>query len=517
MTLDYAPSSSRASTTVGTQLWHPGCERERLELLELGTSTATLVPGARASLRDWIKAVDDLNEEACTTFSAEAALASLATEFRRIWLNVAHRSADRFSGEHVAAQYGLHTLRASLQGQTSNALEKRCASYAQTPKGWCSSHVLFSSWQGGLASVLHWTQDEGFWSTAHASHASFAGSDFETQDLLELFSYPGLTWSRPGTSEVRYSGNDRPSRMILIEPVFFDDGINIFDIEAFHQIWQQRCSSALGSEPVLIILNTTLTGTQFPLPRFLASLAGPMAPTVLNVHSGSRLDQVGLELASAGIVSVYHPERDGGRPEQIAGRLREIRSSTGVDLTFEDFSALEAPWFLDRSRASKYAQAVFRNNALFAETLSQKLQLFEQVLHPQFADNSCPWAKAPYCVLRLRNPSAENYEALMTIMAHECHQRGILFNRGASFGYRGHRYDVETPARARGQTFLRIAMGASDGPSCRAVIDLMKEFSDFETMSELSAAYPQAFQPSQPDAKVATHASSESARGQDAP
>lgn len=86
----------------------------------------------------------------------------------------------------------------------------------------------------------------------------------------------------------------------------------------------------------------------------------------------------------------------------------------------------------------------------------------------------------------------KKYEALATVIAHESELRGLLFDRGGSFGFRGHRYEIVTPVPGRGRPFLRVAMGARDGPSFRGIVELMRELAQFDCMADLRSTYASA-------------------------
>jgi len=481
-------TTSRVADThsVAPQLSDAGCERERRDLLELGEQIVARVPASRLAFQSWFDATRGLSDEACVTFTPEAALARLAAEFRRLWLKVAHKTADQHmrSPHHADAPItpsGAEVPYGYEREIRPTVLEERCTRYAPAPAGWSAAHVLFSSAQGGLASVLHWAQEDGIWTVDGAPHLTLAGNYFETQDLFGLFCGGELTWSKAKSLEPAGRTGGGPSRVMLIEPVFYDDGVNVFDIDAFRRVWANADNPE--RETALFVIDTTLTGPAFPLDEFLAALHP--GSIVIQIHSGLKLDQAGLELASVGIASIFCADAKSPRAAEIAERLRKIRTATGVGLTLDEISVLEAPWFLDQGYFRRYTQAVFKNNAALATALSGKSSLFAQVLHPEFARADCPWAQAPYCVLRLRDATPENYELLERAIETECERRGLLFDRGGSFGFRSHRYETVTPAVGRGDRFLRIAMGARGGPSLNGIIELMRELSALPSVDKL--------------------------------
>jgi hypothetical protein len=213
-----------------------------------------------------------------------------------------------------------------------------------------------------------------------------------------------------------------------------------------------------------LFLDTTLSG---PCCDLRAAMNGPQR-LVIAYSSGLKLDQAGLELANAGIVRVY--SRDDAA--EVAGELRKLRALNGTGLTLDELSALSAPWFMERRYADRYASGVFASNRALAQAVGRNSPLFEPDCHPALID---PASEAPFCALRLRQPSRAGYRALLARLAGEIERRGLLAARGGSFGFRGHRYELIEPETGKGHTFLRIAMGWRDGYSRQGLCDLMAE------------------------------------------
>jgi hypothetical protein len=233
-----------------------------------------------------------------------------------------------------------------------------------------------------------------------------------------------------------------------------------------------------------------LSGPLFPLDEFLAPLAGPRAPTVIQIHSGLKLDQAGLELANAGVISVFSDAASEFPAADVARDLRRIRTITGAGLTFDEIAALEAPWFLDRDHFQHYSRAVFSNNAMLADAMkARRGLLFDRILHPRYAQSGAAWAQAPYCTFHLRDGTAEHYRYLERVIAYEAARRGLLFEIGGSFGFRGHRYEAVIPDQSRAAPYLRVAMGARQGFSVIGTIQLMRDLATFESMGQLAARY----------------------------
>jgi len=474
------------------RLSDPASEWERRELLELGENIIAQAPSAWPRFQSWMTAVHRLSDDACKAFTPEAALTSLTGELRRLWLTTASEKIGPNDGapeqplqvRPEAPASGLYVAYSRDADSRPNDLESRCPAMPAASE-WAADHIVFSSAQGALASVLYWAIIQGFWDANAAPHLTFAGSNFETQTLLDSFNRAGLTWGQPKNAEAPKKNAARKSRVILIEPAFCDESANVMNIAAFHKTWRKT----LSAEPTLVILDTTLTGPLFPIGELLESLEGTSAPVVVNLRSGSELDQAGLELANVGIASIFRHKSGNGETQDFARRLRQARATVGAGLSAADTAALQAPWFLNGNYFRRYTLAVFDNNARLADDLAGGGRLFANVLHPKFARARCRWAQAPYTLLRLQEPSPENYKFLERVIAFESRRRGIFLERGKGFGNRGHRFQAVIPEKDRGTPHLRVAMGARSTPSLERTSRLLRELAQFHDFSQLVAQY----------------------------
>jgi hypothetical protein len=191
----------------------------------------------------------------------------------------------------------------------------------------------------------------------------------------------------------------------------------------------------------------------------------------MRLVSGLKLLQQGLEIANVGIVSIF--AKDAQLAASLADGLKRCRTLTGAGLRFVDALALEAPFFLDRGATQQYADRVFAHNAALARNVAARNRAFKPL-------GGAELAAAPYCAFELAaGNTIEALEALAERIACEAKARRLLIERGGSFGFRGHRYEVIQPETGE-PPFLRVALGARDDHSCRGIIELMAELSQFE-------------------------------------
>jgi hypothetical protein len=223
-----------------------------------------------------------------------------------------------------------------------------------------------------------------------------------------------------------------------------------------------------------VIVDTTLLGPAYDLSPYL----GGGCDLVFAYSSGLKLDQAGLELANVGIVRIFARE---GNAQHFAAALKEIRALTATGLTLDEMSALSAPWFMDRRYADTYDAAIFDHNRCLAASIGNGSPIFEDGCHPSLISAE---ANAPFCSLKLRHSSGiEDYRALVSVVLKKIEERRLLVNRGGSFGFRGHRFDLIEPKE--GDPFLRVALGWRDGHSRQGLCDLFAEIAKAPSINAL--------------------------------
>jgi hypothetical protein len=448
------------------------------ELLRLGEALAAGIPSEDSRLTAWQAAVSALAEEDLPPVRMEMELDRLALALRRICLGLAHAASDRalrsprdcditMAPDGEAIEFGYER---SIAPET---LEARCEHYAPAPKGWQADHFLFSSGQAAMNTLLLALSPRGATPT-NPPRIRHLGGYFETEELVAMLASHGMA------RELSKSGTDAAD-VLIIEPVYFDRAAQVHRVDVQTAL-QAHCASAEGC-PSLVVVDTTLAGPCFDLGRLLPKEMGCLEPPplVVRLASGLKLDQAGLELANVGIVSLYRHEKQTFAIDPVE-KLKKARVLTGAGLGFDAIGTLQAPWFLDRDVARAHAGAVFENNALLAQRLAEIDGLFSQVSHPALGANG---ADAPFVLLQLHEDSPENYRRLEAILAREAKARHIRFDKGGSFGFRGHRYEAILPEAGEITPFLRVALGARKGWSRDGAIALLEEIARARSVAEL--------------------------------
>jgi hypothetical protein len=375
-------------------------------------------------------------------------LEAAALALRRAWFERAHKPADATLKSPCAGTTarlpGGDTVRFGYERDLdASMLEERGVLDHPTPDGWTSSRVLCRSGQSTLSCLLHLVTSTGAPDTPLTLH--HAGRYFESKALVEV-------WPRHVFRHVSAAALEVD--LLLGEPVFCDGRFGVSDPRAL-----PRARRAL-------LLDTTLVGTAVDLSPWFDRFDGPL---VAVFRSGLKLDQAGLELANVGIAQLF--VRDGARVA-AADSLRRIRGLTGSGLTLDEFAALSAPWFLDRTYLQHYTAAIFAHNAALGSALGRDSTVFEERSHPSLVSAG---AEAPFCALRLRGGDGTAHRRLLEIVDAEVRRRGLRVTQGGSFGFRGHRYELIEPDHEDGLPFLRVALGFRGGRTLDGLIALFQE------------------------------------------
>jgi len=361
-------------------------------------------------------------------------LKSVAAETARVLRSPTEREVERLARSPHDA-YGYE------RDFQPESLEARCADFfGPPPVGWRARHLLFSSGQAALATLLlHLAEHRpGKLKVAHV------GAYFETRELVERACAPVAEAAE--------------ADCVIVEPIACDGRFTSHDPAAM---------AARLTEGRTLVVDETLSAPESRAEAILRRAEDP-GVAVVRLVSGLKLLQQGLELANVGIVSLF--AREAERADGLAEGLKRCRTLTGAGLRFVDALALEAPFFLDRRATEPYARAVFAHNAALARAVMEGNRIFKPLGEARLAGPG-----APYCAFELAaGNSVEALQALAGRIEGEAGRRGLLIERGGSFGFRGHRYEVIEPESGE-PPFLRVALGARGGHSCQGAIALMAE------------------------------------------
>ena len=446
------------------------------------------------------------------SLNTEHQLHQVAHQVRQLCLDIAHKTT---TGQYKSPVQP-HSVQLASGSQLSYSyernlaptiLEQRLALEGTSQSGWQGQHLLFSSGMVSLMMAVQSCFRETIPQADKPLKLAMWGGYFETHFLLDILANPGLAWTQLQTQADLWQYLARGEiDILLLEPVSYDWDMEVLDLKQLSTLWH----SALLQRPQTIILDTTLVNQTFSMQDFLEQLGEHPPRMVVQVRSGMKLDQQGLELSNVGLLSVYTPTTGLHQPgsaavvptsaQQVGRFLSHARQMMGLGLTLEELACLDVPFFLDSVKTLTYAKSVFANNAELALAVQQTVDstansIIKQVAHPALsAQSHFAWACAPFVILHLIADTAANHALLLAILETERRRQEILLFPGGSFGFRHHRFEVIWIKSNQQVGLFKVAMGARQGDSKDATIRLLKQLASYSSYQELAQSYPEAAQ-----------------------
>jgi len=465
-------------------------EIEARHLLGLADEIIISRPQSAKALSSWRGEVFDvISKPGPDSIEREARLEDLALQFRSIWMKIAfehtgHHLKSPLKGDDVIFPLGQKSEMNYERIVMPTAIERRFKTYTPRTKGWAPAHLLFRSGMGAIVSLFQNLRPHFFSEDHEQIIVDFFGGYFETQRAFDLFSSPLITFRRHETGNDLLDAVDKgDGHVLFIEPVSYDWDMEVLDLKRLVASLNKRTRP-----PEMIVIDTTIVGHTFPMQSFLNALPDPAPPVVVQISSGLKLDQEGLELSNAGLFTLFCKD-DSKAAETVQRFLKRLsgnRKINGTNLSSFEIAALDAPWFMNRKRFVEHSQAIFRNNEKLARALSPVVAsvggIFERVSHPSLSDAAdLPWAVAPFVVFHFREAfdhDQTHVRITETLLKHSSRDGLSFFGTGMSFGFRSHRFEIIKPEtilhpKGTAKGLLKVAMGSRNGPMASAVTELL--------------------------------------------
>ncbi|MBO6558606.1 MAG: hypothetical protein JJ957_19055 [Pseudomonadales bacterium] len=492
----------KAAPRLGANTSLGACRAEAETLRQLAETLFEASSYKAEFFSQWCRTIEAFSVSTLSeSVASEAELERLAMDFRRIWLNVAHqvvvdelRSPPYDHQPLLPISQSHHFIYERVVGP--DEIEQRLTNQVEI-QGWLHDTCLFANGLAAIVATISVLRDL----RQHYQHRDsqylqldMFGGYFETLRLMSLMNSSDLKCCAFQDLDIvldRFSHGE--SDILFLEMIAYDFKQTVIDPAKLIQAVQERP----GNRPWLLILDTTLLGPTFEIEPLLQAFGDRRPEVLIDIRSGLKLDQAGLELSNVGVVRFFTPEertKDKPTVEHIHKALISIRKIMGSGLTYAQIAALDAPWIFHPEWMSRHSTAVLENNRYTAMALKDIGGIFSAVYHPALTKLShLSWAESPLVVIELHQSqdTDANRTFLEAVIASEIKARKLVMYLGASFGFRHHRCEILVPegpyhyddGSPRG--FLKIAMGARSGPTMEGLITLIKDiaaYADFEAL-----------------------------------
>ncbi len=484
------------------------CRDDALSLLAIVDSLTAANPKLGSRFQDWRQRVHDLLAGPVKDdLPTEKLLEELAMEFRLRWITLAF---SLIAGEMKSPPSNhiplLPITRASnflYERVLVPAVEKRIKASTPDIEGWQTEVTVFSSGMAAISAaitVLRQKKDKYPRDKTQILQLDMFGSYFETLDLLELLDSSELNCrSFQDEKQLLDRFASGKTDILFLELIAYDWHQTVADPTRLIQALADRP----GGRPWILMLDTTLIGPIFQIAPLLNACGEKKPVLVLEIRSGLKLDQLGLEFSNVGIIkTLSSKELDDNRYVNAKDFHRDLafsRGKMGTALSLAQVAILDAPWIFHPEWTLKHTHSVMDNNRTLAVALSGIPGLFSRVNHPALGlQSELSWAESPLVVMEFHGEedNAVNHDFLLAVITHEVRKRKLVFQAGASFGFRHHRCEIiqlsaDDRPDGQAQGFFKMAMGARRGPSLDGIILLMQELASFSNFEALKHAYPQ--------------------------
>ncbi len=485
------------------------CRAEAMDLLAIADTLASANPRISEGLDDWRRQVDelmagDIGEDLAT----ERKLENLAMKLRNQWMRLAHSvvvgemrspalnhlplmpvaKSARYMYERVAAPWQLE--------------EKVKQSGAEVP-GWTMEVSVFGNGMAAITGVITALRRlKKCFRRADGKNLQWDlfGGYFETLRLIKVMDVAELAcrgFQNPEMVLERF--REGVSDILSFELIAYDWDQTVMDPLALLEALESRPAD----RPWILAVDTTLLGPIFD-PGPLLSTFGDRKPLlVLEIRSGLKLDQVGLEFSNVGVVRIFTPHDLDTDRYPAAGRFRamltDLRKLLGSGLSYTQMAVLDAPWIFHPEWMERHSKAVLDNNRRLALALVDSKGIFARVHHPCTGpQRELIWAESPLVIMEFHpeEDKQDHRDLLLGVIAREILRRNLVFELGSSFGFRHHRCEILVPEGpythpdGSERSFLKVAMGARYGPSLEGAIELFRELAAFPCFQALRESYP---------------------------
>ena len=397
---------------------HRGLHNELMELLELSRWLCESESVLRPELEQGMLELErEFNLIPSTdVFEHEKLLSNYSRYLRRTWLRFAADQSSRVLRTPTVHQSQrlsrFHDSYGYERDYQPVSLEKRCKHFfPKPPAPWSAKAILFSSGQAALTCALLAANALA----ARQGGTTFVrhnGAYFETGKLVR-------NYLNKGTERLD------DASAVVSEPVFYEEG--------FRRPEDTDPGPHHTQDTEVHIIDTTLQPHDMDIGDHMHATN---AQYVVRLTSGLKLLQAGLELSNMGILLVH--ARDQSRLESFCSELRELRTLTGTGLSFFAALTLEAPFVFDNAYTRTYESAVFENNAKLARAVAGSDTPPKLCPHPSLF---APDAKSPFCAFQISRCDG-SLDAIADTIEAEAKRRNLYFERGGSFGFRNHRFEV---------------------------------------------------------------------------
>ena len=453
------------------------------------------------------------NNSSIGELEVELKLEKISFEFRQSWLRYAsNESSAYFRSPFYADSISLPNSNDITYDYErvahTKSLDERCMEHSKELEKWETDCTFFANGMSSIHVVLSqlfiYIRNNG----TNIPKVSVAkGAYFETIALFRFLSRQGgFEVEYPEYEDILTKISSGTTDIVFLEPVLCDLVQTVLDFNLLIDAIKHRDSSKL----LFIIIDSSIVGSSFEMEYILNQIDVQENIVFIDVLSGLKLFQEGLEFTNVGFTKIYTLKnkyikrlmeiknsvfkRSANEIKIQLGRLRKVY---GVGLSLEQFHILDAMWFLNPETSKNFMNTIHDNNLFVAKKLAESDGIFKDVFHPGLSTLSqLSWAKSPSIVLTFNedDDNEENMKLLKKIILFEIKEANITLYWGTSFGFRHHRFEIlhfhnQAYESEKERHVIRLPIGYRKGYSLKYTLGIFLKITNFKTFEKLKNHY----------------------------
>lgn len=407
----------------------------------------------------------------------EKELLVLHNTFRKSWLEHAFfHSVDKYKSPELGSLLDTPLgTKIDFKYERALSLEKfEIKKYKQieNTKGFS---LFFSSAMAAMTTLIHSLSKIN---SKNHLNSIYYGSYFEIETLLSTFNHRLNFINVNSQNEMLLHLEKHSIDLLIIEPVKYNFSLEVLNINQVIEV----LNSHPPKKTFYLVIDSTLMGSTFKLEEIYKKIESDNI-IVVEIRSGLKLDQGGLEFSNIGLLSCYTSEKYFEFNSRLNYYLTRVRSLMGTNLSYLEICILDNYIFLEHSQ--KYALEILNNNKCFAQAIEFKKSTRVRVIHPSIQYNGQENSEAPFIFIKLIKGTKKEYEALFEEIIKRINNNNLNILKGNSFGFLHTRIELITLANEEKDTILKIAVGKIKGPSYYCLLDILNNLDYSFGKSEL--------------------------------
>lgn len=245
---------------------------------------------------------------------------------------------------------------------------------------------------------------------------------FETKVYIESLINRGVQFFNLGEHI------DPMANVFIFEPICYNMNLDITDIELMI-----KAINSSQAHAIFVVMDTTMHNCTNLLAYMEKRLVRAENVIFIELRSGVKLDQLGLEIENLGIASWYVHKCNASYADVLFNYINYYKGIIGDNISFSSLISLE---FFSSQTSFEYANKVQSIVADFVDAISvQSTDFVRRIISPTatYGDDKI---KMPFVFMKLNSEERRDYEQFVENLVCLCKTYGFFLPYRNSFGFR---------------------------------------------------------------------------------